>query len=572
MSARLPFLKKLFPQSLGGQLLVMLLLALAITQGLGLVLLTDERNRAVRAALGLEAAGRAANVVLLLDSAPADLRQSILRAADSPLVRFDVGTAPEAPHDSADADVVLRQIRQILGEPEREVRADVHVPAATAMPTPNGVPVDMRPMHDAMMAGRTEPVELTLSIRLAGGDWLNVRTMFHRPGLQLSPQALLPLLLMAVAVALVAWWTAWRVVGPMRSLAIGADRLGRGLEADPLPLTGPSEVQETTRAFNRMKDRLTRFVNERTHMLAALSHDLRSPLTAMRLRIEMLDETEDSLRLKALVEEMQAMVEATLEFARGVARAEAATELDLAELLRRRQPALLQLGTDGRAVQAGMGQQLGQDDAGRIARAAGGGLQGFEEHLLELLEIGARMLEVGGREGLRLASRLLQRQAGALRQLGQRGIEPGDDLLQLLLGLAGLGQRWLQQRLGTGQRAVEHGLAQLAQRGQVELAAADLGQRQLPDLILQVQALLDRSLDIGFELRGGAAAGLGLIVRVCHRMFSGWWAIKLQTVHVRSLAHRAGTGKKDGERRLRRAGARRSCLRPWPGRARGRPA
>lgn len=183
------------------------------------------------------------------------------------------------------------------------------------------------------MAGRTEPVELTLSIRLAGGDWLNVRTIFHRPGLQLAPQALLPLLLMAAAVALVAWWTARRVVRPMRALAIGADRLGRGLEADPLPMTGPTEVRDTTQAFNRMKDRLTRFVNERTHMLAALSHDLRSPLTAMRLRIEMLDESDDSIRLKALVEEMQAMVEATLEFARGVARAEPSSKVDLSVLL-----------------------------------------------------------------------------------------------------------------------------------------------------------------------------------------------------------------------------------------------
>ena len=68
-------------------------------------------------------------------------------------------------------------------------------------------------------------------------------------------------------------------------------------------------------------------------MLAALSHDLRSPLTAMRLRIEMLDESEDSIRLKALVEEMQAMVEATLEFARGVAKAESAATVDLAGLL-----------------------------------------------------------------------------------------------------------------------------------------------------------------------------------------------------------------------------------------------
>jgi hypothetical protein len=333
VSPRLPFLQKLFPQSLGGQLLIMLLFALVITQGLGLVLLTDERNRAVRAALGLEAAGRAANVVLLLDSAPEDLRPSILRAADSPLVRFEVGPEPDSLHDSAEADMVLRQIRQILGEPAREVRADVHAVPVTTLPMPEGMPVTMRPMHEAMMAGRTDPIELTLSIRLTGGDWLNVRTMFHRPSLQLTPQALLPVLLMAVAVALVTWWTARRVVGPMRALAISADRLGRGLEADPLPMTGPTEVQETTQAFNRMKDRLTRFVKERTHMLAALSHDLRSPLTAMRLRIEMLDETEDSIRLKALVEEMQAMVEATLEFARGVAKAEPPSDVDLAALL-----------------------------------------------------------------------------------------------------------------------------------------------------------------------------------------------------------------------------------------------
>lgn len=301
MSQRVPFLLRLFPQSLGGQLLTMLLLALVITQGLGLFLLTDERNRAVRAALGFETAGRAANVVLLLDDTPAELRPSILRAADSPLVRFEVALEPDAPRKSGNADFVVSQIRQILGEPEREVRAEVHALTTNLELMHASLPVAMRSMHDRMMAGRTDPAELSLSIRLAGGDWLNVRTMFHRPDLQLAPQAALPLLLMALAVVLVAWWTARRVVGPMRALSVGADRLGRGLDTDPLPLTGPIEVRDTTRAFNQMKGRLTRFVNERTQLLAALSHDLRSPLTAMRLRIEMLDETEDSIRLKALV-------------------------------------------------------------------------------------------------------------------------------------------------------------------------------------------------------------------------------------------------------------------------------
>ena len=333
MTPKRSILDRLMPQSVGGQLLAMLLLALAITQGLGLILLTDERNRAVRAALGLEAAGRAANVALLLDDAPADLRAQILRSADSPLVRFDVGPGPSAPHNSTNAAPFLDQIRQILGQPEREVLADIRALVLNPVSVPDGVPTAMRPMHEAMMAAHAEPIELTLSIQLAGGDWLNVRTMFIRPGLQLSPRAVLPLLLMVMAVALVAWGTARRVVGPMRALAVGADRLGRGLDTNPLPLTGPSEVRDTTQAFNRMQDRLTRFVAERTHMLAALSHDLRSPLTAMRLRIEMLDETEDSVRLKALVEEMQVMVEATLEFARGVAKTEPAATVNLGAML-----------------------------------------------------------------------------------------------------------------------------------------------------------------------------------------------------------------------------------------------
>ncbi len=333
MNHRTNLARRLFPQSLGGQLLAMLLLALAITQALSLLLLTDERNRAVRAALGIEAAGRAANVVLLLDNAPADLRPSILRAADSPLVRFEAGSNPAAGHDSAESAPFLAQIHQILGAPEREVRADIHALPTVSVDIPDGMTAAMRPMHEAMMATHAEPVELTISIRLAGGDWLNVRTMFHRPSLQFSPQAFLPLLLMTLAVALVAWWTARGVVGPMRALAVGADRLGRGLDTGPLPMRGPAEVRDTTQAFNRMQDRLTRFVKERTHMLAALSHDLRSPLTAMRLRIEMLDETEDSVRLKALVEEMQVMVEATLEFARGVSKTEPAATVDLASLL-----------------------------------------------------------------------------------------------------------------------------------------------------------------------------------------------------------------------------------------------
>ena len=341
-------MRRLVPQTLGGQLLAMLLLALAVTQGLGVWLLTDERNRAVRAALGAEAAGRAANIALLLDAAPHDLRAPILRAAESPLVRFELSPAPEVARNDPAGAAVLRRIEAIMGDPARDVRVDVETRSDTPSPMPmNGMMMDdrmramrdammtdrMQDMRDAMMGGRRDATQVALSIPLATGDWLNVRTQFRQPGLQISTRALVPLVLMGIAVILVVWWVARRVVGPVRALAEGADRLGCGADTAPLAATGPNELRETTRAFNQMQDRLTQLIAERTRMLAALSHDLRSPLTAMRLRVELLDETEDSERLRALIAEMQAMVEATLDFARNEAQADPATDIDLAALL-----------------------------------------------------------------------------------------------------------------------------------------------------------------------------------------------------------------------------------------------
>jgi hypothetical protein len=315
-------MKRWFPQSVGGQLLALLMLALVVTQSFSLLLLNDERNRAIRAALGFETAGRAAQIALLLQDAPPDLYPSILRSASSQLAVFDVGPDPSTLQNSAEAGPFLAQMADVLGD-GHDIRADVQAVAA---------PAAMQPVHNMMMGGMTEPVQMNLSIRLTSGQWLNVRSTFLRPGLQWTPRALLPLVLMVLAVVAIALVTTRRIVGPMKALAQGADRLGRGLDAEPLAVTGPSEVQETTRAFNQMQSRMTRFVAERTRMLAALSHDLRSPLTAMRLRVEMLED-DDSTRLKALVEEMQQMLDSTLDYARAASVQEPVTTVDLADLL-----------------------------------------------------------------------------------------------------------------------------------------------------------------------------------------------------------------------------------------------
>lgn len=322
--------------SLRAQLVLLILGALIIAQAVSLWLFVDERSLAVRAALGFEAAGRAANVVRLLEEAPPELAASIVRAANSPLVRFDLASAPSvAAPDHHHAAYIETRIRALLDESfNRDIRVNLRETDVPIPPIPNLSP-QMAEMHQEMMRGRTQAVELTLSIALPDEQWLNVATRFERPPLQWPLSSFLTFAVTAALILVVAFWfVITRLTGPLRRLSWAAERLGRGDAVDPLPVAGPDEVQDLTRVFNRMQERLTRYVTDRTRILAAVSHDLRSPLTAMRFDAEMVEDDATRESLIASIDEMQAMAEATLTFAEGLSGNEPTEIVNLAEWLR----------------------------------------------------------------------------------------------------------------------------------------------------------------------------------------------------------------------------------------------
>ena len=323
-------MRRLVPSTLRGQLVVVIIATFVVAQGVSLWFFVDERSLAVRAALGLEAADRAANIVRLIEEAPADLRPAILRAANSPLVRFSLGPAPAVDHPGHDdGGRTARRIRTLLGEDDaRDIRVELHRVEKAMAPMP-GMPEEAMGMHGEMMRGAAAPVEMQISVAVAGGQWLNVATRFHSPPLQWPWISIAIFGLTAVLIVGFVWLALNRLTGPLRRLARAAERLGRGEPVPELPEQGPEELRSLTAAFNDMQDRLTRFVAERTRLLAALGHDLRSPLTAMRLRAEMVEDDETRERLAAIIEEMQQMVEATLSFARGMATSEPPETVDL---------------------------------------------------------------------------------------------------------------------------------------------------------------------------------------------------------------------------------------------------
>ena len=175
---------------------------------------------------------------------------------------------------------------------------------------------------------------VVMGMRLPEGEWLNVTAELEPLRPWHSPTFLAAFLLMTAAAALLTLWAVRRLTAPVRTLAEAAETLGRDVNAPPLPENGPTEVAVAAVAFNTMAARIRRFVQDRTELLTAIGHDLRTPITRLKLRAEFIEDDEQRGKILADLEEMEAMVSATVAFGRDARTTEPVTQLDLAELLR----------------------------------------------------------------------------------------------------------------------------------------------------------------------------------------------------------------------------------------------
>jgi signal transduction histidine kinase len=141
------------------------------------------------------------------------------------------------------------------------------------------------------------------------------------------------LISMTIVVIGVSIWMGHGLAVPIRKFAHGAERLGLDLTAPPIPVEGPTELRRTIRVVNQMQDRLRRFLDDRTQMLAAISHDLRAPLARLSLRVELATSGEHRQKMHRDLEVLNAMIDTTLTFARDDARQEPRRLVDLGVLI-----------------------------------------------------------------------------------------------------------------------------------------------------------------------------------------------------------------------------------------------
>src|SRR5262249_11686765 len=253
----------------------------------------------------------AASAVRVLEVAPKESIPQLLAAMSSPTEKFWIdqsGGAEGATMSEREAQLA-RETQAKIGGPDRQI---------------------------TIKFGAQDPstalLTFAVAARLSDGAWLH----FERSGIQ--PLRWWRDLPFSIAVStipvllVVALFVGW-ITRPVRALAQAAEQVGRGERTDPLPETGPREIQETTAAFNAMQERLLRFVRDRTRMLAAISHDFRTPITSLRLRAEMVEDEGLKAAMTRTLDEMRDMVEATLSFASESAAVEETRLVDLVALL-----------------------------------------------------------------------------------------------------------------------------------------------------------------------------------------------------------------------------------------------
>jgi len=184
----------------------------------------------------------------------------------------------------------------------------------------------------AVRAGENSRHLLVGALPLPDGTWLNFSAALFRPT---APEHATALSTTAMAVGiLLLGLVVVRLIGrPLRALSEAADRIGRPGAVVSMPEEGPREVRHAAHAFNRMQARIDRLIADRTQALAAVSHDLRTPIARLRLRAGFLDDVEAQRQIDADLDEMDAMVAATLAYLRGEHEQEAPRAADLAAIL-----------------------------------------------------------------------------------------------------------------------------------------------------------------------------------------------------------------------------------------------
>ncbi len=323
-------MNRLIPDTLAARTVVVLIIGLALSHAISVGLYMSDRAIVLVSGVGEHVGDRINVVDRLVRNTPKPERAEVLKRVDNPRLHATL-TSKSAVSVAEDQTDTRTHFTEALNshlnpDPNRQLRLKY-------VDKPKGSKQTQSATSD--MADGSKAETMLISLSLPDGQWLNVTVTIRKPGTFWGLRFGLSLVVMLAAVLLLSGLVAYNLTKPLAVFASAAQRLGVDVRAPPLPVTGPAEIRQASGAFNEMQDRIRRFVEDRTQMIAAIAHDLGTPIARLRLRSEYVEDAEQHDKMLADLDDMEKMVFSTLAFARDDADAEPSTRVDLRILLQR---------------------------------------------------------------------------------------------------------------------------------------------------------------------------------------------------------------------------------------------
>jgi len=336
----------LWPQSLFGRLLAASVVAVLLAQAVALFLIFQERAHFVLQGSVREWTRRIAETTFMLQPLSVAERTEAVAELEAPpegqppRLRTPPRNGPGPPPAEhaflrlpllPGFEMTLREhLRAALGP---DFAVDV---SPTADPPPPAVPIPV-PFYEAheLAAHEDDALRYDVTVLFPDGDTVVFRVTRLAGGAPLPRNLLMNLILLVLILVVVLYLSARSITRPLSELAHAADRVGRDLRPSQLRERGARELKDAARAFNTMQDRLRRYLDSRTRVLAAMSHDLKTPLTRLRLQVEVLDNPPMQERIGHELDEMESMVREALSLFRGLDDGEPLSAVDINALLAR---------------------------------------------------------------------------------------------------------------------------------------------------------------------------------------------------------------------------------------------
>ena len=335
----------LLPRTLYGRLVVILVSGMLAAQVLTSSIWYDVRHSQVLEIPTRLIASRLADIVRV---ATTDPRRTglLLQSLSTPAFNLELRNAPSAERAPLTAqDRATESLLRSLIDEKTATQTPLNLLNLTLLDNQGH-----KAGIDTLFGSSPAAGQFTLELRLADGRWLHVQAREDQGWTSLAPADVMIdyflriYLVRIIVVAIIVLLAVRLAVRPLNQLAQAAQALGQDIRRQPLPIKGPVEVQRAAQAFNLMQQRLLASLAERTRFLAAVSHDLRSPITRLRLRTEMLDNEPLKERFRKDLTDMEGLVSTTLDFVSSGEINEPRQSIDINALLQSLQADLQDVG------------------------------------------------------------------------------------------------------------------------------------------------------------------------------------------------------------------------------------